>query len=273
MGTHAVIVGPLPAWLDRARLLGPGPWTRDGAAALATLDTAAAADLAARLRGMGLDGMPIEVSIVPPLHRNAVRNARTEDARRRRDTTPGFTRTGTRTDEEGRWSLTPELLAARLGQEAAKVIGPAGRVLDAGCGIGGNTIGFARAGLTVTAVDRDAERLAMARHNARLYGVADKITFRATDAAVALADGTYDLVFLDPPWGTEWSRTSTRLADLGDFATTLALARAACGRVWVKLPPSFATADLGEADIRAVFGEAAGDRSRIKYLLARLHRA
>lgn len=270
MAFHTVTVSPLPAWLDRARLLGAGTWTHDGATAVAQLDTAAAADLSARLRGMGLDGLPIVLTVTPPLHRNAVRDARTEDARRRRDTTPGFLRPGTRTDEEGRWSLTPELLAVRMGEDAARALGPAARVLDAGCGIGGNTIGFARAGLRVLAVDRDPTRLAMARHNVRLYGVADRVTFRAGDATEALRDAQVDLVFLDPPWGTEWSRTCTRLVDLGDFGALLALARATAPHVWVKLPPSFATADLGDAAVRAVFGEAAGDRARIKFLLARL---
>lgn len=263
-------VSPLPAWLDRARLLGVGTWTHDGATATASLDTRAAADLAARLRGLGLDGRPLELTVTPPLHRNVVRDARTEDARRRRDTTPGFTKSGTQADDEGRWSLTPESLALRTGQDAARLLGPGGRVLDAGCGIGGNSLGFARAGLTVHAVDRDAARLAMARHNARLYGVADKITFRVADAMDVLRDGTFDLVFMDPPWGTEWSRACTRLADMGELATLLELARARARRVWLKLPPSFATADLGPADVRAVFGEAAGDRARIKFLLARL---
>ena len=270
MATHAVTVSPLPAWLDRARLLGAGPWTHDGPTASASLDTRAAADLAARLRGLGLDGVPIELTVTPPLHRNVVRDARTEDARRRRDTTPGFTKSGTQTDDEGRWSLTPESLALRTGQDAAKRLGPSGRVLDAGCGIGGNSLGFARAGLTVLAVDRDATRLTMARHHARLYGVADKITFRAADAMDVLRDSTFDLVFMDPPWGTEWSRACTRLADLGGFGALIELARARAKYVWLKLPPSFATGDLGPADVRAVFGDAPGDRARIKFLLAKL---
>src|SRR5262245_46776045 len=121
---HQLRVGPLPDWLDIVRLLGPtdehdGPWelSSDGRGqieARAAMCRTDAADLAARLRGLGFDGQPVTCDIDPPLPRSAVRRARTEDARRRRSTTPGFTRSGTRDDEEGRMSLTPEPLAMRI---------------------------------------------------------------------------------------------------------------------------------------------------------------
>mgnify|MGYP001807197163 CR=1 FL=1 len=53
----------------------------------------------------------------------------------------------------------------------------------------------------VIAVEISAERLAMAQHNARLYGVEHKIEFICGDffdvAPTLAADG----VFLSPPWG------------------------------------------------------------------------
>jgi trimethylguanosine synthase len=55
--------------------------------------------------------------------------------------------------------------------------------------------------LQVIAVEISAERLAMAQHNARLYGVEHKIEFICADffdiAPTLAADG----VFLSPPWG------------------------------------------------------------------------
>ena len=51
-------------------------------------------------------------------------------------------------------------------------------VVDACCGSGGNTLGFARAGCSVTAIDLEPERIdAEARHNAQLYGVAERVRF------------------------------------------------------------------------------------------------
>src|SRR5690606_10608290 len=99
----------------------------------------------------------------------------------------------------------------------------AGRdVIDATCGAGGNAIGFARAGCAVVAVDADAGRLAQARHNAAVYGVADRIRFvhgRAQDVVT-----TGDVLFLDPPWGADWDRARTTVGDLPPLAELLPLA-------------------------------------------------
>jgi predicted RNA methylase len=270
-------VGPLPDWLDVSRLLGPtgepdAPWQlsrgEHGLEARATLSSAMAADLAARLRGIGFDGQPLTLEIDPPLSRSVVRRARTQDARRRRATTPGFTRAGTRDDEIGRMSLTPELLAMRIAGWAR------GRpIVDAGCGIGGNAIAFARAGCRVLAIEADAGRLELARHNAAVYAVADKIEFVHGDA-LALVPQRRDpeaILFVDPPWGADWSRTGCGLADLPLLAALLPLA-AGYAALWAKLPPSFATRELqggGPCSRDALFGEAEGDHRRVKLVLVR----
>ncbi|MCA9697227.1 MAG: methyltransferase domain-containing protein [Myxococcales bacterium] len=285
---HRVRVSPLPPRTgsqDLRRLLGP---TGDGdpqnehwligdgepRTAEAELTTALAADLDARLRGLGLEGRVLQCEIDPPLRRGVVRQARTEDARRRRDTTAGFERRGTRVDEEGRWSLTPERLALRMAGWAE------GRpVVDAGCGAGGNAIAFSRAGCPVIAIERDAGRLALARHNAAIYGVADRIRFVAGDAGeLAVASLTPgSILFVDPPWGTQWSRERTGLADLALLATLAEAFVAAAptgASLWAKVPPSFVSAELEAAlgrsvAVRFMFGEADGDRRRIKFLLLR----
>lgn len=264
--THRVRVTGIPGWLDARRLLGDGAWAEVDGAWQAELGTPAAADLAARLRGLGFGGQALDVHVVPPLPRAAVRAARTEDARRRRDTTPGFLRPGVRFDDEGRWSLTPEALALRVGELVRDLAGPGARVLDAGAGLGGSTIGLARAGLRVLAVEQDPARLAHLRHHVRLYGVADRVEVRAGDAVEAAATVEADVLHADPPWGEAWSRTRTTADDLPLLAALLPhLGR--FRHVVLKLPPSFDPDTLSGFTPQALFGEAAGDRRRVKLLL------
>lgn len=270
MRNHRVRVFPLPPWLPFRQLLGPGPW-QIGAlpgegrlCALAELPRDAAADVGARLRGVGLGGCKLIVEIDPALPRSAVRSARLLEARRLRAGSPGFTRPGTSLDAMARRSLTPEALALALGRRARRA-----HVLDAGCGGGGNAIGFARAGCTVTAVEIDPARLEMARRNARVYRVADRIRFVAGDACVLAAELNADLLFVDPPWGERYDRQRVTLGDLPLLRALLAH-RAHFARVWAKVPSSFDPASIAGARARAVFGVGAGDARRVKFLLLEL---
>ncbi|GDX82374.1 hypothetical protein LBMAG42_41850 [Deltaproteobacteria bacterium] len=266
--THRVFVSGLLPWIEPKRLLGPGAWELESRTARAELVTHAAADLDARLHNVAIGGSALHVVCEPPLSRPAVRAARTTDARRRRDTTPGFTRPGVRLDGEGKVSLTPEALALELGQ------GFAGRaVIDAGCGAGGNSIGFARAGCPVVAIERNAARLDDARHNARIYGVDGRITYLAGDAvALAAARATPEtLLFLDPPWGVEWARSGMGVSEFPLLEEVIqAGLPAKFWRTIVKLPPSFRVNEIEGARARAVYGAAAGDARRVKFLLLTL---
>jgi len=78
---------------------------------------------------------------------------------------------------------------------------PGDHVIDAFCGAGGSSIGFARAGKLVTAIELDPERLAMAKYNAELFGVAEKISFIHGDALELLPTLEPSTLFLSPPWG------------------------------------------------------------------------
>ena len=51
------------------------------------------------------------------------------------------------------------------------------RVLEIGCGIGTDTINFARHGASVTAVELSQESLVIARRRSEVYGVQDRIRF------------------------------------------------------------------------------------------------
>ena len=51
------------------------------------------------------------------------------------------------------------------------------RVLEIGCGLGTDTISFARAGAQVTAVDLSPKSLELAQHRANVYGLNERIRF------------------------------------------------------------------------------------------------
>jgi len=236
--------------------------TADGTLeARAALQRNAAADLAARLRGVGIGGAMLSLSVTPSLLRKDLRKALTEEARRYRKSTKGFTRNSTRVDAEGRYSLTPEVLAYELGKRAQSR-----RVVDACAGAGGNAIGFARAGCEVIAIELDPGRLAMARHNAKVYGVEERIRFIVGDACEIIPELKADLLFVDPPWGEKYNKERVTLNDLKPCEEILALADHLHG-VWIKTPPSFDPKTLPGFQPEAVFGRASGDERRVKFLL------
>jgi 2-polyprenyl-3-methyl-5-hydroxy-6-metoxy-1,4-benzoquinol methylase len=72
------------------------------------------------------------------------------------------------------------------------------RVLEVGCGIGTDSINFARAGGRVTAVDISGESLRIASERAAVMGLADRIHFiqaNAEELTSAVAGELYDLVY------------------------------------------------------------------------------
>ncbi|OIV39246.1 methyltransferase [Mangrovactinospora gilvigrisea] len=73
------------------------------------------------------------------------------------------------------------------------------RVADLCCGIGGDALALARAGIPVLAVDRDPLACAAAEANAAALGLADLIEVRCADVtAVDPATEGCDAVFVDP---------------------------------------------------------------------------
>ncbi|MFI0215676.1 class I SAM-dependent methyltransferase [Streptomyces lydicus] len=70
-------------------------------------------------------------------------------------------------------------------------------VADLCCGIGGDALALARAGIRVLAVDRDPLACATARANAAALGLAELIEVRAADVTEVDTAG-WDAVFVDP---------------------------------------------------------------------------
>ena len=74
------------------------------------------------------------------------------------------------------------------------------RVLEIGCGIGTDTINFARAGAIVTAVDLSEESLAIAKKRAEVFGLEKNVVFYQANAeilseTVPIPENSYDLIY------------------------------------------------------------------------------
>ena len=72
------------------------------------------------------------------------------------------------------------------------------RVLEIGCGLGTDTMNFARAGAQVTAVDLSSRSLELAHQRAEVFGLQDRVTFIEADAerlSEFVEPAEYDLVY------------------------------------------------------------------------------
>ncbi|KAK5918814.1 hypothetical protein CgunFtcFv8_022762 [Champsocephalus gunnari] len=148
---------------------------------------------------------------------------------------------GIRLDREGWFSVTPERIAEHIALRVEHSFPDSQLIIDAFCGVGGNAIQFALAGKrgaivfeqvakwsdillnaflwdsvlqmvvmvllgrlephTLLAIDIDPVRLDLARHNAVVYNVADRIDFVQGDFLELAPHLLGDVVFLSPPWG------------------------------------------------------------------------
>eukprot|EP00116_Pleurobrachia_bachei_P002686 sb/3462948/ len=103
---------------------------------------------------------------------------------------------GIKLDQESWFSVTPERIAEhisyRLGCDVA---------VDGFCGAGGNAIQLAMTCHRVIAIDIDPIKIELARNNATVYGVEDRIEFIVGDFLKIAPSLRADVVFLSPPWG------------------------------------------------------------------------
>ncbi|KAL4929850.1 RNA methyltransferase [Aspergillus undulatus] len=126
--------------------------------------------------------------------------------------------------DEGIWltddawfGVTPEPVATKIAEQIASSAPPDRKVLvDAFAGAGGNTIAFARSGhwKRVYAIEKDPAVLRCAQHNAKVYGVADKITWFQGDCFEIIKSqlkdlAPYSVLFASPPWGGPGYRSAS----------------------------------------------------------------
>ncbi|MEZ0072849.1 THUMP-like domain-containing protein [Planotetraspora sp. GP83] len=133
-------------------------------------------------------------------------------------------------------------VAAHRARRAREVTGSAApRVLDVCCGIGGDLIALARAGLAVDAVDLDPLTVEVARANAAALGLSGLVDVRTADAAETDPSG-YDLLFADPARRGARGRVFDPMAYSPTWPAVLDLvsrASAACLKVAPGIPYEF----------------------------------
>lgn len=103
---------------------------------------------------------------------------------------------GIKLDRESWFSVTPEKVAGHTAERCRVDL-----IVDGFCGCGGNSIQFAFTCARVIAIDIDPRKIEMAKHNAAVYGVADRIEFITGDFLQLTDRLRADAVFLSPPWG------------------------------------------------------------------------
>ncbi|PNY09032.1 trimethylguanosine synthase [Trifolium pratense] len=175
---------------------------------------------------------------------------------------------GVNMDEEGWFSVTPEVIAHYQASRCAS-----GTVIDCFTGVGGNAIQFAQRCNHVIAIDIDPSKIGFARHNAAIYRVDDLIDFIVGDFFVlapktdvkqwtsdmfCLDEGYKgaDTVFLSPPWGgPDYAKVETydmkTMLRPHDGYTLFNVAKEIASRVVMFLPRNVNFNQLAELSLSA----------------------
>jgi len=103
---------------------------------------------------------------------------------------------GIKLDKESWYSVTPEKVSRLIAERCACDL-----IIDGFCGAGSNAIQFAFTCKKVIAIDIDPLKIELARNNAKVYGVSDRIEFIIGDYYALAPTLKADVIFLAPPWG------------------------------------------------------------------------
>ncbi|KAL8652315.1 MAG: hypothetical protein Q9210_002754 [Variospora velana] len=107
------------------------------------------------------------------------------------------------------YGVTPESVANKVAEHISSAAHASKAILiDCFAGVGGNTIAFARSGRwkRVYAIEKDEAIIFCGKHNAKLYGVDQYISWFHGDCFDILRNdlsplGPYSVIFASPPWG------------------------------------------------------------------------
>ncbi len=132
-----------------------------------------------------------------------------------------------------------------------------GKVIDAGCGIGADSLTYAQVGCEVLGLDLDVERVAIAEYNASSLGVPDRARFSVYDITAGLPESC-DWAFFDPARRDSQGRRIHRAESYLPPLSTLKRWTNA-RQVMVKLSPGIAIDDVRDYGGRLEFLSVDGD--------------
>lgn len=196
-----------------------------------------------------VDFLPASIRIPAKRYRRLTRppEVDSQDWKKRRTLFSKFD-DGIRMDPESWFEVTPENVAIYIASRvASKDI-----VIDGCCGIGGNSLQFAKAVRRVIAVDSSERRIEMAKRNASIYKVHSGIEFVCEDV-VAFLSGMSKLeracFYISPPWGGK-TCYEAELMSIDDLPIRLSpvmnLALEKMGSVILHLPRNTDLRDLAD---------------------------
>lgn len=155
---------------------------------------------------------------------------------------------GIETDETGLYSATPEKIALHQAKRMN-----CRTVIDGFSGIGGNAIAFAKVCEKVYAIEQDKNRIEMAKHNAKIYGVEDKIIFISGNFFKEIPNLQADGIFIDPQWKLGPNYKGLEKFRLSDFEPNvmkiLNVVLKRFDKIAIKVPVQFDFSELASFDI------------------------
>lgn len=119
---------------------------------------------------------------------------------------------GVQMDDEGWYSVTPEAIANHHASRCACAL-----ACDLFAGAGGDIIALTKTCGRVLAIDNNHDRVGMAVHNAKVYGVSERIDFICGDSVALLHSIKPDVLYMSPPWGGMEYNKSGKEYSLGDI--------------------------------------------------------
>ncbi|KAL8943296.1 MAG: hypothetical protein Q9216_001139 [Gyalolechia sp. 2 TL-2023] len=107
------------------------------------------------------------------------------------------------------YGVTPEPVANKIAQQTA-AFAPSDKaiLIDCFAGVGGNAIAFARTSRwkRIYAIEKDENAISCGKHNAKIYGVDQKICWFRGDCFDVIKKKLspleqHSIIFASPPWG------------------------------------------------------------------------
>ncbi|SIP86092.1 Putative RNA cap guanine-N2 methyltransferase [Pacmanvirus A23] len=135
---------------------------------------------------------------------------------------PEFIKQRFQWDDEAMWSLTHQRIADIICLKLLELndITCNSTFTDATASVGGNTISFAKYFKQVNAVELNPVRKSMLEYNVKLYRFHNVNTYMG-DCIKLIPNMKQDVIFFDPPWGTDYKKFQKNTMRINFANTTI----------------------------------------------------